>query len=69
MSNKKKNNTETKEQPKLIISRNGQIDIEGNFPRDEMINILRKELIYQEKLEELDIEKKIKNSLKETNQK
>ena len=66
MFGKKKKNLKKREVGKIIINRDGAVDITGDFPRDEIINMLRKELIYQQKIEELDIEKKIKKSLKET---
>ena len=52
---------------KLIITENGEVKIEGDFNRNDLITILRKELKYQEELERLEISKAVEDNIKKLN--
>jgi len=49
-----------KETAKCIIKENGEINIEGDFNRSNLITLLRHELIYQKELEKKTIKETIK---------
>ena len=50
---------------KMTISEDGKIGIDGNFNRDLLINLLRKELMWQEELERLDVQEQVSRLKKE----
>ena len=50
---------------KLIITEDGKIEIKGNFNRNALITLLRKELRYQEELERLEIKQGIQQKIGE----
>ena len=52
---------------KLIITENGEVKIEGDFNRNALITILRKELKYQEELERLEISKEVEDNIEKLN--
>jgi len=54
-----------KEFPKIVIYQNGKVEKDTNFNRDALITLLRKELNWQKKLEELMIEEKVKQKIDE----
>jgi hypothetical protein len=54
---------------KLIITENGEVKIEGDFNRNALITILRKELKYQEELERIKIAEKLKQEIEDLREK
>ena len=51
------------EETKITIFKSGNVNIEGDFPVEMLIGLLRKELVYQEELERIMIKKQIKEDL------
>ena len=65
--NRGNNKNQEEELSMLIIKENGEVKTEGNFNRNKLISLLRKELQYQKKMEEIQIKKQVKKDLKEQN--
>lgn len=51
------------EEGRIIIHNDGRTRIEGHFPQEFLITLLRKELLYQKELEKLSITKQVKKEL------
>jgi hypothetical protein len=52
--------------PRMIIELSGKVSVEGTFPREARIDLLRKELIYQEELERFEIQQEAKKEFSKT---
>lgn len=46
---------------KCTIKETGEVEFEGNFSREKLITILRRELIYQKEAEKLLIKENLEN--------